>query len=154
MKHALVAYGVVLVLLLMLVRQFEAAGWTGVGALEVATALVDSMLVLAVVAGGLLAGRLGLERWARSMSRWRREQALAAIGTWPEAEVIGVTSWRQGPRPLPAAPAATAAGSQPQPASQSQPSPTSSSGFTYVGPSFGREAPTTPPFPERPGRRI
>ena len=34
MKHALAAYGVVLVVLLMLFREYEAAGWTDVGALH------------------------------------------------------------------------------------------------------------------------
>ena len=39
MKHALVAYGTVLVVLTMLARRFEAAGWTGVDSLDVTAAL-------------------------------------------------------------------------------------------------------------------
>ncbi|MDT0277991.1 hypothetical protein [Blastococcus goldschmidtiae] len=143
MRRALVAYGVALVVLIMLTREFEAAGWQDVGALEVTAALVDSLLVLAVAAGLLLAGRLGLERWARSMARWRRQRALAEHLDWADAEVVGVTSWRTVPPEPPAeiGPAPTAA--QPAPA-----------GFTYVGPSYGDDVRPTPPFPERPGRRI
>lgn len=149
MKHALVAYGAVLVVLTMLVREFETAGWTDVGPLTVATALVDSVLVLAVAAGALLAGRLGLERWARSMERWRRERALEQAAL-PDAEVIGITSWRPGARPVP--PAALA---PPAPAPPAAPAaPPSTAGFTYVGPTYAREAPVAPPFPDRRGRRI
>jgi hypothetical protein len=143
MRRALVAYGVVLVVLVMLTREFEAAGWRDVGALEVTAALVNSLLVLAVAAGMLLAGRLGLDRWARSMERWRRSQAFAADESWPEAEVVEVTSWR------PAAPV---------PPARIEPAPgtprTATAGFTYVGPSYGHEVRPAPPFPERPGRRI
>lgn len=145
MKHALVAYGVVLTVLVMLARQFEAAGWTGVDALDVATALVDAVLVLALAAALLLAGRLGLDRWARSMERWRRNRALAEA-VWPDAEIIGVTSWRTGPRKLPA----PLAQEEPAP----RPPPTSPAGFSYVGPSYARETPSAPPFPDRRERRI
>ena len=143
MRRTLVAYGVALVVLIMLTREFEAAGWQDVGALEISAALVNSLLVVAVAAGLLLAGRLGLERWARSMARWRHERALAAAQDWPEAEVVGVTSWRTGtPPPAEIGPAPTAA--QPAPA-----------GFTYVGPSYGDEVRPTPPFPaDRRARRF
>ena len=143
MRRALAAYGVVLVVLLMVVREYEAAGWTDVGALEVSAALVNSLLVVAVAAGVLLAGRLCLESWARSMARWRRRQALAAGEEWSDAEVVGVTSWR----PAPAAPPA-----QLPPAPE--PVQTTSAGFTYVGPSYGPDSRPTPPFPERPGRQF
>ncbi len=143
MRRALAAYGVVLVVLLMLAREYEAAGWRDVGALEVTAALVDSLLVVSLAAGVLLAGRLGLERWARSMARWRRRQALAAAREWSDAEVVGVTSWRTEPTPPPVqiAPA-------PEPA---QPAP---AGFTYVGPSYGPDPRPTPPFPERRGHQF
>ena len=117
MKHALAAYGVVLVVLLMLVREYEAAGWTDVGALQLTAALVNSLLVLAVAAGVLLAGRLGLESWARSMARWRRRQARAAGAEWPDAEVVGVTSWRSEPPAVPAQITAVAEPVQTAPAS-------------------------------------
>ncbi|WP_040339720.1 hypothetical protein [Candidatus Blastococcus massiliensis] len=147
MKRALVAYGVVFVVLMMVSREFEAAGWTGVGALEIAEALVNSVLVLALVAAVLLAGRLGFERWELSVYRWRREQARAARSAMLEAEIIGVTSWRSGPhRPGPAPlPHVEPASAAPQPPS---------AGFTYVGPSYGHDVPPTPPFPEEPGRRF
>lgn len=143
MRRALAAYGVVLVVLLMLTREYEAAGWRDVGTLEVTAALVNSLLVVAVAAGALLAGRLGLERWARSMARWRRRQALAAGEEWADAEVVGVTAWRTGP---PAPPAQIA----PAP----EPVQTTPAGFTYVGPSYGPGPRPTPPFPERPGRQF
>ncbi|RBY75354.1 hypothetical protein DQ239_16880 [Blastococcus sp. TF02-09] len=138
----LVACGVVLVVLLMLAREYEAAGWTDVGVLELASALVNSLLVVAVAAGVLLAGRLGLESWARSMERWRRRQALAAGEDWADAEVVEVTSWRTGP------PA-------PQPALEAAPQPAGPpAGFSYVGPSYAPDPRPAPPFPERPGRRF
>ena len=143
MRRALAAYGVVLVVLLMLFREYEAAGWRDVGTLEVTAALVNSLLVVAIAAGVLLAGRLGLESWARSMARWRRRQALAAGEDWSDAEVVGVTSWRSG---RPAAPVQIAAAPEPV-----RPTP---AGFTYVGPSYGPDSRPTPPFPERPGRQF
>jgi hypothetical protein len=145
MKRVLVAYGVVLVVLIMLYREFEAAGWTDVGALQIASALVNSLLVLALIAAVLLAGRLGLDRWALSMTRWHRERARAERSALLEAEIIGVTSWRPDshhPAPLPRDTAAPPA---------QQPSP---AGFTYVGPSFGHETPPAPPFPEERRRRF
>ncbi|MGY1754767.1 hypothetical protein [Blastococcus sp. SYSU D01042] len=145
MKHALVAYGTLLVVLLAVARQYEAAGPDGVDALDLATALVDAVLVLAVAAGILLAGRLGLERWALSMARWRRARALEQAEL-PDAEVIGVTSWRPGTPPPPPAPVVV------EPAVR--PAPKSSAGFTYVGPSYAREVPAAPPFPDRRGRSI
>ncbi|TKJ21691.1 hypothetical protein [Blastococcus sp. CCUG 61487] len=128
MKHVLIGYAVVLVVLLMVSREFEAAGWAGVGALGIAAAVVNAFLVLAVLAGLWLAGRLGLERWARSMDGWRREQAREAGRRLLEAEIIGVTSWRdeEQPAPLP----------QRRP---SAPPSQASAGFTYVGPSYGHE---------------
>jgi hypothetical protein len=143
MRRALVAYGAALVVLIMLTREFEAAGWQDVGALEISAALVNSLLVLAVAAGLLLAGRLGLERWARSMARWRRQRALAEHLDWPEAEVVGVTSWRTGTPPPPAeiGPVPTTG-------------PPASAGFTYVGPAYGEEMRPSPPFPDRRARRI
>ena len=143
MRRALAAYGVVLVVLLMLFREYEAAGWTDVGALEISAALVNSLLVVAVAAGVLLAGRLGLESWARSMARWRRRQARAAGADWPDAEVVGVTSWRTEPAAAPA-----------QIAAAPEPVQTAPAGFTYVGPSYGTDSRPTPPFPERPGRQF
>jgi hypothetical protein len=145
MRHVLVAYGTVLVVLLAVARRYETAGPDGVDALDLGTALVDAVLVLAVAAGLLLAGRLGLERWALSMARWRRERALAQEEL-PDAEVIGVTSWRRDTPAPPPPPVAV------EPASR--PAPTASAGFTYVGPSYAREAPVAPPFPDRRGRRI
>jgi hypothetical protein len=145
MKHALVAYGTLLVVLLMLARRFEAAGWTGVESLDVVAALVDSLLVLAVAAALWLAGRLAFTAWARSMERWRRDRALAEALAAPEAEVVGVTSWRPGtPPPPPVAP--TGPGIEPP-----QPAPV---GFTYVGPSYAREVPAAPPFLDRRARRF
>lgn len=147
MKRALVAYGVVFVVLLMVSREFEAAGWTDVGTLEIANGFVNALLVLAVLAAVWLAGRLGLDRWELSMRRWRHEQERAARSELLEAEIIGVTSWRSDDdRPAPAPlPREEPASSAPRPAS---------AGFTYVGPSFGHDAPPAPPFPEEPGPRF
>ena len=143
MRRALAAYAVVLVVLLMLVREYEAAGWTDVGGLQISAALVNSLLVVAVAAAVLLAGRLGLESWTRSMARWHRRQARAAGADWPDAEVVGVTSWRTGPTAAPA-----------QIAAAPDPVQTAPAGFTYVGPSYGPDSRPTPPFPERPGRQF
>ena len=63
----------------------------------------------------------------------------------PEAEVVGVTSWRPGfPPPPPTALTGPVA----------EPPQTAPVGFTYVGPSYAREVPAAPPFPGRRGRRI
>ena len=63
-----------------------------------------------------------------------------------EAEIIGVTSWRSDPyRPAP-----DPLPRQEAPAPMAQPS----AGFTYVGPSYAREVPAAPPFPDRRARRF
>lgn len=144
MKRALVAIGVVYVVVEVLARRFEAQGWTGISTLDVASAVLDAALVVVLALGVLLAGRLGLERWARSMRRWHREQAQQEGSPWDEeAEVIGVRSWRHGDRELPRRPA------PPPPSSPAAaPAPAPSSGFTYVGPTYTRDAPVAPRFRE------
>ena len=143
MKRALAAIGVVYVVVAMLARRLESNGWTGLSGLDVAAAVLDAALVVVLVLGVLLAGRLGLERWGRSMHRWRREQALQDGTLWDdEAEVIGVRSWRHGRTELPPAPAASPPAAPPPPPS---------AGFTYVGPTYAHEVPRTRPFREDPG---
>jgi hypothetical protein len=135
MKRALVAIGVVYVVVEMLARRFEANGWTGISTLDIVSGLLDAALVVVLGLGLLLAGRLGLERWALSMRRWRREQALRNSGVWDDAEVIGVRSWRHGSTALPPPPA------EPPPTAAAPPP---SAGFTYVGPTYATDAPRNP----------
>ncbi|RBY91213.1 hypothetical protein [Blastococcus sp. TF02A-30] len=142
MKRALVAVGVVYVVVEMLARRFEANGWTGISTLDIAGAALDAALVVVLGLGVLLAGRLGMDRWARSMRRWHRRQALQDSPLWDEAEVIGVRSWRHGGHELPRTPVA------PPPAA---PAPPPSAGFTYVGPTYAADAPRTPAYREEPG---
>jgi hypothetical protein len=70
-------------------------GWTDISALDVASALTNAFLTVAVCAAVLVALDLGARRWRRSMEAWRRERAAVEGEIWDET--IGVTSWRPGP---------------------------------------------------------
>lgn len=89
------AYGLLYVVLEMVGYRLEQAGWADVSGLDVATALTDALLVVAVGAAALLAVHLGVQRWGRSMAGWLAERAGVEAEIWTEP--VEATSRRREP---------------------------------------------------------
>ena len=64
-------YGVLYVVMEMIGHQLEQVGWSQVSALDVATAVTDAFLTVAICGAVLLALELGAQRW----QRFRRARA-------------------------------------------------------------------------------
>lgn len=95
MRVSFLVYGVLYVVVEVVGHELEQIGWTDISALDVASALTNAFLTVAVCAAVLVALDLGARRWRRSMEAWRRERAAVEGEIWDET--IGVTSWRPGP---------------------------------------------------------
>jgi hypothetical protein len=95
-RVSFLVYGVLYVVFEVVGYQLEQIGWTDISALDVATAVTDALLTVAVCAAVLLALDLGARRWRRSMAAWRLEQADADAEIWDGP--VTVTAWR--PEPL------------------------------------------------------
>jgi hypothetical protein len=98
-----VVYGVLYVVMEMIGHQLEQVGWSQVSALDVATAVTDAFLTVAICGAVLLALELGAQRW----QRFRRARAPDEIQL--VAGPIEVTSWRPEPE-APSSPAAAGSG--------------------------------------------
>jgi hypothetical protein len=94
-RVSFLVYGVLYVVVDVVGHELEQIGWTDISALDVASALTNAFLTVAVCAAVLVALDLGARRWRRSMEAWRRERAAVEGEIWDET--IGVTSWRPGP---------------------------------------------------------
>jgi hypothetical protein len=94
-RVSFLVYGVLYVVFEVVGYQFEQIGWADISALDVATALTDAFLTVAVGAAVLVALDLGLRRWRRSMAAWRLERAGVQGEIWDEP--VSVTSWRPAP---------------------------------------------------------
>ena len=77
-------YGVLYVVIEVIGHQLEQIGWTDISALDVATAVTDALLFVAVCAAVLLALHLGARRWRRSMEAWHLERASLHGEIWDE----------------------------------------------------------------------
>jgi hypothetical protein len=94
-RVSFLVYGVLYVVVEVVGHELEQIGWTDISALDVASAVTNAFLTVAVCAAVLVALDLGARRWRRSMEAWRRERAAVEGEIWDET--IGVTSWRPGP---------------------------------------------------------
>jgi hypothetical protein len=94
-RVSFLVYGVLYVVVEVVGHELGQIGWTDISALDVASALTNAFLTVAVCAAVLVALDLGARRWRRSMVAWRRERAAVEGEIWDET--IGVTSWRPGP---------------------------------------------------------
>jgi hypothetical protein len=94
-RVSFLVYGVLYVVVEVVGHELGQIGWTDISALDVASALTNAFLTVAVCAAVLVALDLGARRWRRSMEAWRRERAAVEGEIWDET--IGVTSWRPGP---------------------------------------------------------
>jgi hypothetical protein len=95
-RVSIVVYGVLYVVFEIVGYQLEQVGWADVSGLDVATAVTDALLTVAVCAAVWLAADLGLKRWGRSMTAWLAERAHVQAEIWDET--LEVRSWR--PEPL------------------------------------------------------
>jgi hypothetical protein len=107
-RIAVWAYGLLYVMVEVIGYQLESVGWVHVTALDVAEAITDAALVVAVVLALILAGHLGAERFRRSMAAWQAERELEAeLDHFSFDDPITVTSWRDEPLALTAGPSWT-----------------------------------------------
>ena len=95
MRVWLLVYGVVYVVFEMVGYRLEQIGWTDISALDVATAVTDALLTVAVCAAVVVALDLGAQRWRRSMAAWHLERG-GADGEILDEPIDG-TSWRPAP---------------------------------------------------------
>ena len=134
MRVSFLVYGVLYVVIEMVGSQLEAVGWPQLTPLDVATAVANACLTVAVGIAVLVGADVGGRRWRRAVLAWREEQARLAEQYRAEQPPIEVTSWRPTPLALPAG---------------SAPVPVPVPGGDYAAPlSLGRS------FPEEPGRLL
>lgn len=131
MRVSFLVYGVFYVVVEIVGAQIEAIGWPQLTALDVATAVTNACLTVAVGIALLVGTDVGGRRWRRSIEAWREGRAQRADASWDEAGPITVSSWRPEPLALPAG-------------RSFDPVP----GGDYAVPARGR------PFPEEPGRLL
>jgi peptidoglycan/LPS O-acetylase OafA/YrhL len=129
MRISFAVYAALYVVVELVGSRLESIGWPQISALDVATAVTDACLLVAVAAAVLLGLDLGIRRW-RAAAAAAREERLAEQDR-DAGEPIGVTSWRAEPLALPAGPSAASV-------------PVSD----YAG------IPAPRPFPEEPGRLL
>jgi hypothetical protein len=102
MRVAFLVYGALYVVIEIVGYQLEQVSWPEVTALDVATALTNAFLTVAVLAAVLVAVDVLGHRWRRSRRALALEEArAAAVDPGP----ITVQAWRPEPLALPAAPA-------------------------------------------------
>lgn len=94
-KVWLLVYGALYVAFEVVGYQLEQIGWTNISGLDVATALTDAFLTVAVCAAALVALDLGAQRWRRAMTARQLERAGRHDEIWDEP--LTVTSWRPAP---------------------------------------------------------
>jgi hypothetical protein len=99
MRVSLAVYGVLYVVLEVVGYQLGQIGWTDISALDVATAVTDALLILAVCAAVLVCLDLAVQRRRRSTDTRRpaADESNDEVSgeVWDEAS--GVTAWRPAP---------------------------------------------------------
>jgi hypothetical protein len=109
MRVAFLVYGVLYVVIEIVGYQLEQVSWPEITALDVATAVTNAFLTVAVLVAVLVAVDVLGHRWRRHLRSVRLERARLAAAEWIDAEPITVQAWRPEPLALPAgrAPART-----------------------------------------------
>ncbi|WP_164704399.1 hypothetical protein [Blastococcus litoris] len=98
MRVPFVVYGVLYAVFEMVGYQIEQVGWADVSGLDVATAVTDALLTVAVCAAALLAVDLGRKRWGPAVTAWLAERThVVEAEIWDDAPVR-TYAWR--PQPL------------------------------------------------------
>jgi hypothetical protein len=104
MRVSFLVYGVVYVVIEMIGAALENVGWGRITGLDVATAVTDACLTVALVLAGLLAVKLGVRRWGGTVRGWWNALGHSEPEVVWDDEPIGVRSWRPAPQELNAAP--------------------------------------------------
>ncbi len=104
MRVSVVVYGLLYVLLEVIGYQLELVGWPQLTPLDVATAVANACLVVAVAIAVLVGLDVGARHWRRAARARQQEQVRLAEECWATTQPpIGVSSWRAEPPALPAA---------------------------------------------------
>jgi hypothetical protein len=98
MRLSFLVYGVVYVVIEMVGNELERVGWPQITALDIATAVTDACLAVALVLAALLAVKLGAQRWGGTVRGWWDALGQPEV-VWDD-EPIGVRSWRPAPLEL------------------------------------------------------
>jgi hypothetical protein len=94
-RVSVLVYGVLYVVFEMVGYQLEQVGWAEVSGLDVATAVTDALLTVAVCAAALLAADLARKRWGPSARAWLVARAQPEAEFWDAP--VEVRSWRRPP---------------------------------------------------------
>jgi hypothetical protein len=108
MRVSFLVYGVVYVVIEMIGAALEDVGWGRITGLDIATAITDACLTVALVLAGLLAARLGVQRWGGAVRGWWQALGHSEPEVVWDDQPIGVRSWRPATGELDPAPAAPA----------------------------------------------
>jgi hypothetical protein len=103
MRVAFLMYGALYVVIEIVGYQLERVTWPEITPLDVATALTNAFLTVAVLAAALVAIDVLGHRWRRHLQAVRLEEGRAAAAGWIDPEPITVQSWRTEPLALPTA---------------------------------------------------
>ncbi|MBB3674534.1 hypothetical protein [Modestobacter versicolor] len=103
MRVAFLVYGVLYVVIEVVGYQLEQVSWPEITPLDVATALTNAFLTVAVLVAVLVAVDVLGHRWRRHLQAVRLEEARLAAEEWAGPGPITVPSWRPGPLPQPRA---------------------------------------------------
>ncbi len=98
MRISFLVYGALYVAVEIVGQQLEAVGWPEITPLDVATAVTDALLGVAVAVAVLVGMDLLRQRWRRSAEAWAEQRAQEDL----EQPPLGVRSWRREPLALPA----------------------------------------------------
>jgi hypothetical protein len=98
-RVSLLVYGVLYVVMEMVGHELAVVGWAQITTLDVATALTDAFLAVAICAAVLLAGSLGLRRWQQVRAE-RADLVDPPVEAHWDDEPIEVTAWRPTPEEL------------------------------------------------------
>jgi len=97
MRVAIVVYGVLYVVIEVVGYQLGQVSRPTITALDVATALTDAFLTVAVLVGVLVAIDVLGHRWRRHLQVQLLEEARRATAEWADPGTLGVRSWRAEP---------------------------------------------------------
>jgi hypothetical protein len=130
MRLSILVYGVLYVVVEMVGQQLQDVGWARISPLDVATAVTDALLTVAICCAVLLGVHLAWRRWGESLRVWQQTQFSQA--EWDD-QPIGVASWR------------------PEPAAPSVAVPAAKPGGTYAANPYSQSRSR---FPEEPGNLL
>jgi hypothetical protein len=108
MRIAFLVYGVLYVVIEIVGHELSQVSWPEITALDVATALTNALLTVAVLVAVLVAIDVVGHHWRRSLRAAALERARLATEEWTTPEPITVQAWRPAPLALTARPVAAA----------------------------------------------